>query len=474
MAQTLELNDIQGIVIRGYGNLRAASYVLFRIDDPAAARNWLQVLANTVTTGDTRPEDTSVNIAFTSSGLRALGLAPETMAMFSQEFVDGMTTPYRRRMLGDLGSNAPEKWMWGGPTTDGVDLVLLLYARDGTKLTSLYDSQLTSSAGQGLHHIATLETVDLGDKEHFGFHDGISQPLIEGLPKSVTPADTVKAGEFILGYPNEYGLYTDRPIVPPNLDRQNRLPADAGGSGNRDLGRNGSYLVFRQLRQDVPGFRRFLDEASRNADGSHNPAECTRLAAKMVGRWQSGAPLVLAPEEDNPKLANENNFSYFRPDAQGYKCPVGAHIRRSNPRDSLDPRPGSNRSIALNKRHRLLRRGREYGNPVSATTPQLPASPDEERGLHFICLSGNLARQFEFVQHTWVNNPTFHGLYDDTDPIIGSHAEVGSTFTVQARPVRRQYTALPDFVSVRGGAYFFVPGMRALRYLSSIDGRDRA
>lgn len=464
MAQTLELDDIQGIVIRGYGNLRAASFVLFRIVDPAAARGWLQTLIDTVTTGTTRPQETSLNVAFTASGLRALGMSPELMAMFSSEFTGGMALPHRSRMLGDVGASAPDNWTWGGPSNEEIDLVLLLYARDAARLTSVYDSLLNAAEGQGLRHIATLETVDLGDREHFGFHDGIAQPLIEGLPKSGPPADTIKAGEFILGYPNEYGLYTDRPLVSPALDPHNRLPVDVGGSGNRDLGRNGSYLVFRQLRQDVPGFRRFLDEATSKADGSHDAAESTRLAAKMVGRWPSGAPLALAPEEDNPTLANENNFSYFQSDAAGYRCPVGAHVRRSNPRDSLDPRPGSAQSIALNKRHRILRRGREYGNPVS----------NEELGLHFICLSGNLARQFEFVQHTWVNNPTFHGLYEDTDPIIGSHTAFGGTFTVQAQPVRRRYTALPDFITVRGGAYFFVPGMRALRFLSSIDGNTHA
>jgi deferrochelatase/peroxidase EfeB len=374
MAQTLELDDIQGIVIRGYGNLRAACYVLFRVDEPAAARNWLQTLATAVTTGETRPQATSTNVAFTPSGLGALGLAPEILSTFSHEFVEGMATPYRSRILGDLGASAPARWTWGGPTTERVDLVLLLFAGDEAALASLRDSHLSSPASRGLRHLATLATVDLGDREHFGFHDGISQPLIEGLPKAGAPADTVKAGEFILGYPNEYGLYTDTPVVPPALDPHNRLPPGVDGSGMRDFGRNGSYLVFRQLRQDVPGFRRFLDEATKNADGSSNPTEGTRLAARMVGRWPSGAPLTLAPEEDDPHLANENNFSYFQLDTPGYRCPIGAHIRRSNPRDTLDPRPGSNQSVALNKRHRLLRRGREYGSPVPADAGSLNSS----------------------------------------------------------------------------------------------------
>jgi deferrochelatase/peroxidase EfeB len=189
----------------------------------------------------------------------------------------------------------------------------------------------------------------------------------------------------------------------------------------------------------------------------------------MVGRWTSGAPLVLAPEEDNPDLADANDFDYARADPYGYRCPIGAHIRRAHPRDSLDPEPGSARSIALDKRHRLLRRGREYGPPLpveEALSARAPAAADEDRGLHFICISANIARQFEFVHHTWINNPKFDGLYDDADPLLGAHHPYGGTFTVQARPVRTRITDLPRFVHVRGGAYFFLPGIRALRYLA--------
>ncbi len=139
----------------------------------------------------------------------------------------------------------------------------------------------------------------------------------------------------------------------------------------------------------------------------------------MVGRWPSGAPLVLSPERDDPALADPNDFMYAQSDAHGYACPIGAHIRRANPRDSLDPRPGSPESIAVNKRHRLLRRGRAYGPPLSVEQALSDRdAPVDERGLHFICLNGNIARQFEFVQHTWINNPKFDQLYDDADPIL--------------------------------------------------------
>jgi deferrochelatase/peroxidase EfeB len=188
----------------------------------------------------------------------------------------------------------------------------------------------------------------------------------------------------------------------------------------------------------------------------------------MVGRWPGGAPLTLSPDRDDPALAEANDFGYFHEDPVGTGCPVGAHVRRTNPRDSLDPGPGTDKSLAINRRHRLLRRGREYGqalSPEAALTESLAA--DEQRGLHFICLNGNIARQFEFVQNTWLNNPKFAGLYDDSDPLVGQSEPYGGTFTMPSATVRRRVTGMPRFIKVRGGAYFFLPGLTALRRLAS-------
>jgi len=182
----------------------------------------------------------------------------------------------------------------------------------------------------------------------------------------------------------------------------------------------------------------------------------------MVGRWPSGAPLVKAPDQDIPALADDNDFAYHD-DPLGLACPIGAHIRRANPRDSLASGPAA--SLDTSDLHRLLRRGRSYG----------PAGDGggNGTGLYFICLAGNLARQFEFVQHTWLNSPTFNGLYDDADPLISSHHPAGATFTVPARPVRHRYRDLPQFVRTRGGAYFFLPGVSAVRYLAQLSRSDR-
>jgi deferrochelatase/peroxidase EfeB len=188
----------------------------------------------------------------------------------------------------------------------------------------------------------------------------------------------------------------------------------------------------------------------------------------MVGRWPNGAPMAVSPDLDDPELSDFNDFGYGKADRDGLGCPIGAHIRRAHPRDSLDPDPGTDRSIELDKRHRLLRRGRAYGPPLPPEERLADgASDDEPRGLYFICLCANVTRQFEFVQHTWINNRKFDGLYDDADPLVGRRDASGGIFTVPRRPVRRRITGMPSFVTVHGGGYFFMPGLRALRYLAS-------
>jgi Dyp-type peroxidase family len=282
--------------------------------------------------------------------------------------------------------------------------------------------------------------VDLDGREHFGFADGISQPTIAGLSaRTDLPSNTIQPGEVILGYPNEYGRLTEHP----------------------PFARNGTYLVFRHLSQDVRGFWRYVDGAVGG-----DAVRRTWLASKMVGRWPSGAPLTLAPDADDPLLSSANDFTYHQFDAFGLSCPIGAHVRRSHPRDSLDPDPGTERSVSLDRRHRLLRRGREYGPPVADPFSEGPVD-DPDRGLYFICLCANIARQFEFVQHTWLNNPKFGERYAEPDPIVGYHPPAAASFTVPAEPIRARYDNLPQFVTTKGGGYFFLPSIAALQQMSS-------
>jgi Dyp-type peroxidase family len=481
---SLDLADIQGLLARGYRGLRHARFTVFGIPGQAVGQALLSWLLPQVTTAGRFTADSAVHVAFTAAGLGRLGLPGGVIAGFSAEFAEGMASPDRSRFLSDAGESSPRSWAWGGPLGPPVDGLVLLYAATRQALDRRHGELASRLAQAGVGHLTVLDTLELGDKEPFGFHDGISQPAIDGLPRAgqgLAPRGgrPVPAGEFVLGYPNAYGQYTDRPLLPASADPGRLLPADPEGSGAADLGRNGSYLVLRQLEQDVAAFWHYVREATRRPDGSTDPGRAVALAAKMVGRWPSGAPLVKAPDQDNPRLGDDNAFRYYHADPAGLACPLGAHIRRMNPRDSLAPDPGSDASAAVSDLHRLLRRGRGYGPGGRDGTAPADAdhairmargdvSPERDTGLHFICLAANLARQFEFVQHTWLNNANFHGLYDDTDPLTGSRQGGGATFTAPAHPVRRRYRGLPQFVRTRGGAYFFLPGVSALRYLEQL------
>jgi Dyp-type peroxidase family len=460
----LDTNDIQGLVARGYSHLKAARYTLLRIIDVEAARKWLSAVA--VSSAADRDATSAVNVALTARGLSILGLDPGAIDQFDPGFLTGMTDPTKSRLLGDVGPSAPESWSWGGGTNETFHLMVMTFAVDDGALASAHASLAAEVARSGLADAGRLETDDHGDREPFGFHDSISQPLIEGLSKTGPAMNTVRAGEFILGYRNEYGLYTDRPILPGSASHADQLPRDQAGSGGYDLGRNGCYLVMRTLRQDVFRFWEYLDSVTRRTDGSSDPAAQNHLGARIVGRWPGGAPLVLCPEHDDLSLADSNSFTYHDIDASGMRCPIGAHIRRSNPRDSLDPQPGSQASIAVGKRHRILRRGREYGPAVTAEARARGVDDGVDRGLHFACLCGNLGRQFEFIQHTWINNPKFSGFYNDPDPLVAGRHPGADCFTIPGQPIRTRLTSLPAFVTVQGGAYFFLPGLRALRYIA--------
>ncbi len=480
----LQLDDIQGLIPHGYGRLGFASFVLLAVRDAESTKSWLKTLP--IRDAGSRPsaDDSCVNIAFSYSGLAELGLPESLLQGFAGEFREGMTgTEHRVRILGDHGPNAPEHWHWGGRYRPAVHILLLLYAGSEDSLARLKDDHLADSHSAGLEILTQLDTNRLPEhKEHFGFRDGVAQPAIAGLgANSVDDADgnTIAAGEFLLGYPNAYGQYTARPLLADGdaeLDADNLLPPAPDETGMRDLGANGSYLVFRQLGQNVSAFWRYIADQSRRADGEVDLSACTRLAAKMVGRWPGGAPLTRSPDHDDPALSSDNDFLYHRSgDAIGLKCPIGAHIRRTNPRDSLEPQPGSDRSIEVGKRHRILRRGRTYGPALSlplTAEDLINAEPDgRERGLHFLCFNTHIGRQFEFIQHTWVNNPKFDGLYEDDDPIIGGrgHRDMpGGVFTVQAEPVRTRVTDLPPFVEMKGGEYFFMPGIRAVEFIASL------
>ena len=496
-----DLKEIQGLVLGGYGDLHCASYVLLRVTEAAAARRWLGSIIDQITTSE-RPQKVSAqNVALTHRGLRILGLDEDALGTFSRPFSEGMATVHRSRILGDVEENASSHWNWGGTDETGapdeakaVDILLMVFAENEDALKALLAEKTADFAQSGLAELQTLTAGRNDDsQEHFGFADGMGQPAIEGTfqEEKAATRNVLKAGEFLLGYVNDYKKLADSPMVSATRDSQKHLnpPRPVEGITDpttartdlHDLGLNGTYLVFRQLAQDVARFRNFVDEATRGLDGQLDRAASDRLAAKFVGRWQKGAPLVLSPDVDNPSLSNADDFGYRDSDAAGFKCPIGSHVRRSNPRDTIGPDGPT--SLATANRHRILRRGRSYGH-----RPEDPHVEDHiDRGLLFLCLNSDIERQFEFVQQTWVNNPVFGGLNGEVDPLIGninktespaaSSAQGGSPsgkaktdaiFTVQSDPLRTRVHNLERFVTVRGGAYFFLPSISALRYLAGL------
>jgi Dyp-type peroxidase family len=236
----------------------------------------------------------------------------------------------------------------------------------------------------------------------------------------------------------------DGPTVRPSP------PAVAAGlpTANADprllsLGADGSYLVVRQLAQDVAGFDEFLE-------GTDDPEG---VGAAMVGRTKDGASLTA------PLAAERNDFGYHD-DQDGLGCPVGAHVRRAFPRDSSATNPGQ--ALRSAQRHRILRRGRAYGPAVEPGATVADTTP---RGLLFVCLNADIERQFEFVQHTWLNGRAFADP-GEMDPLTATQPEGGGLFSRPARPVRKRYRDLPTFVTTKGGGYFFLPSLPALRYLA--------
>lgn len=471
--EKLEVDDIQGLLIRGHVNMDAAEYLMLNIADAKAAKSWLGDILPRITHGDVRPDDQCLQIAFTWHGLEMLGINTELAKDFRSEFIQGLNTEYRARILGDVGESDANNWEWGGPRNEIVHAVLMHFAEDESCLKKANQELEKGIVAGGMKVVARLDTYSNPLlREHFGFRDGISQPIIPGLRKKGTDGNPeVPAGEFVLGYINAHDELPDSPAIPEKFDSKGVLPQAPVRSGYRDLGKNGTYMVFRQLRQDVKGFWNFVMEAVKKENPAASHRDSIELASKMVGRWPGGAPLALYPKEihtDDP----ENDFNYHDKDLQGFRCPIGSHVRRTNPRDSLLAKSPEKAKI-ISKRHRILRRGRIYGAPLTADfDPRSFIDAPEDgvhRGLQFICFNTNIAAQFEFIQHTWTDNTKFQGMYEDPDPVLGIKDSRNKAdthdFTIQAEPIRRKVQGLHRQVHVAGGAYFFMPGLRALRFL---------
>lgn len=416
-----------------------------------------------------------VNIVISFAGLTILGASE--LASFPSEFQQPMAA--RAGVLGDVDASAPANWV--SPFTTPTNLhAMIIVAADQPDLLA---DRTSAVSGLIANAGCTVLGTQAGDvrpapetgHEHFGFKDGISQPGIRGLTTSSKGGEPIAAGEFLIGYEDQDGNVSGsggqpqpqpqpgQPGYPsPPVQPSPPLPPWA---------RNGSFVVYRRLQQNVKAFQAFL--ASQPVPG----LSPDQLGAKLLGRWPSGAPLehvpglsasvdpsVADPSVNDPNVLHDdhiNNFDYQAADADGHLMPRAAHIRKSNPRDETPP--GHDES----DRHRILRRGIPYGPELDPNEPDYPGSgsvpPDQDRGLLFLCYQASILNGFEFIQTQWVNQPDFPQGGDGTDPII-SQNQAAPTFNL---PPSNPHVQLARWVTTTGGEYFFSPSISGIATLAA-------
>jgi len=435
----LDLHEIQATVLRQRPAPYFGSHVALRVSDVRAGREFLRRLAPHVESAANwwKPSNAWLSVAISYAGFEALGLPQNALEGFPEAFRVGMAA--RARQLRDEGVNDPKNWeplFAKGVIHIGLSAFSESEER-WRRMLAMAREQYESLSG-----VSVLAIEDFGaqpgDRNSLGYKDGIDQPAIEGSGVEPLPGQgrPIKAGEFILGYPGEAGL----PLPMPQPDI---------------LGRNGTYVGFRKYQSRVGAFNRFL-LANGNTE-----EERELLAAKLVGRWRSGAPLMLAPDADDPSLGSDarrnNDFGYSR-DPRGRQAPLGCHIRRMNPRDTPLAR------LTDVNLHRLIRRGATYGKPYD---PNALSEEDDEvpRGAIFLFISAKAMATIEFLQQEWINDGSFIEIGNERDPIIGLQEE-GASFTIPKEPVRRRVHGIETFNVLRGGEYFFMPSISALRWLA--------
>jgi len=459
--------DLQGNVLAGYGNtFRHGLYLFVQVDDADRGRNWVAGLVPDITTAVPWPRRgrpaATLNIAFTCEGLSALGIPEPLLKTFPMDFRNGMA--HYKEELGDVEENDPSQWEAGlGP--GDTQVLVTIFAREKSELNRRREQVLErmrapesglAVAHEQMAHLLPHKGKALVAREHFGFADGFAQPTIRGnagpddrrgggTPTRFGGWAGVAPGEFVLGYREEDGTLAQKPDPP--------------------LRESGTYTVVRKLYQDVGAFNRYVREQSEGCESKEE-----HIAAMIVGRWRDGSPVEVAPDRPNAMLSADrgrfgtiNDFRY-KGDPEGLRCPLGSHVRRANPRDSFGWR-GS-----LTKRHRLIRRSMPYGPP-----PADRALDDGvDRGLMFVCHQSSITRQFEVVQGRWLNDGDAFWLGEEKDLLtMGGHGHVepGTEALPEMTMPGRPPTFLPrpasSFVRMRGGGYFFTPGIRALEAIGA-------
>ena len=520
----LETMEIQSLVFGGLGFMPHGACLLYRLPEATdQARAFMKAINAHIAFGDGRKlrRQAVLTVALGSGALRKLGLPDDCVRGFPAAFLEGMSSENRARILGDVDGRAPDQWKWGD---SAYDLALLAYGRSETAIGRLEAVVAARAAENGLaaSHRIPLVTTRKPAIEPFGFVDGVSQPIIRGSYQSYRnndPIHLVEPGEFIIGYPDNRDNFPPEPELSPLADPQNVLPVadrsrDFGNTiveSPRAIARNGTYLVIRQLEQDVTAFWDYCWSEYRRLEDRLPPPYDVRpdyIAAKLIGRWRDGSSLVRNPYYPFPREQKEraerrdrretaegftetsaitatgetvgsetarpetrpeagqaiapptepshkgdNDFLFGIEDPEALRCPYGAHIRRANPRNSLAP--GSMEQVSISNRHRIYRVGRLY-EPEEGDNP----------GLLFMCLNGDIERQFEFIQQTWLVSPAFHGLVGEQDPLNSNAGPDSTGYVVPSHDGPVRLKPLPTFVKTLGGGYFFMPGRAMLSYLS--------
>jgi Dyp-type peroxidase family len=523
MTLQLDLADIQGNILQDFGSgFPKARFIFLHIPNDRAAegRKFVMDYRSKVTSAlrwDSRATypgeitqnkpPVAINIAFTWRGLLALDLPHRTLAKMPPEFIDGMAA--RAAILGDapipsekMDTRPPQNWdaIWR-------DLDLPVHVMIGL------NAQMDSATGQAVPELeaetgALCELCDKyglirlkghgpelapfqdgslllhrkadgsfegTNKEHFGFSDGFGNPAFEGQGSDNGTAFAVGGGKITRqGKGTQWDLLATGEFLLGHPDEAEETPDTAAPFS---FIRNGTFLVYRKLHENVGSFRGFIEDMAKQYSSmmqitAEDSAEI--IKAKMIGRWSDGVPLMAAPtiedwrefkkRPDGPeKYKALVDFKYAE-DREGLKCPVTAHMRRANTRDMLDPGGEStNATSALNNRRRILRRGIPYG------PTELGAQDDQgEHGIIFLALCASINRQFEFVQQQWMQYGLDFNAGSDTCPVVGNHAG-NAKFVIPADPKSGHApfiaSNIPQFVETRGGDYFFLPSMTALRML---------
>jgi Dyp-type peroxidase family len=511
----------QGLVASGFGDLETGRALFLEIGGEKGGGAWLAALEQVAPITNAVPPDKSAPdaqpraaaIAFTGTGLARIGLDEAALASFSRPFREGMFQEDRLRRLGDRrgdewlttvikggpkwSANTPRRMTEASilaahevpdsghveiamPTEVTVHALLLLYARDEAAAddwAAQVKAMLEPHGVTIVHRLPLVLDIEGAgiSSEHFGFADGLSQPAPYddggavtrgGEPAPKHPIQGVPLGEILIGYTNGHHEKAPGPVV-PDAERAAAagLPPHPEAEGLFDFGLNGSYMVVRELKQDVAAFWNSMDANTariREQDPDHSGHVTSDwLAERVIGRDRKGhllCPGGVLP--GGPGGLPDNDFSFYDRDPQGVGCPPGSHVRRSNPRDGLAPTPKDKQALldAANN-HRMLRRARKYGKKIA----DYRVDDREDRGLLFICLNTDIARQFEFVQHTWLLNSNFATLFNETDPLVGPPGRM----TIREEPLRRT-VHVETFVQMAGGDYFFLPSLPALKYLGSL------